>query len=331
MSSKKKKSLLSWLLTEPSAYAIPSIRILDKALNILSKIFYIPIRIFLRIILGKRKREKSQFYQKLRFRLKISFSFYFFMFLYKIIRMLKLGNPLFVKIIVPKYNYKVYCPLTEDDYAHMTTREDDIIEKFQPKYAEIVVDVGAHYGRYTLIAAKRIGPKGKIISIEAYPKNFDMLNRNIKLNELENVITLNFAVSSNKSKVKLSIPAEKKSSHTIYSSIITSRAPTEKFIEVNGNTLDNLLPENRISVEEINYIKIDVEGAELEVLKGANDILSKSKDIALLIEIHDVGDEKTLYNPIMDLLNSYNFKKEFEKIYESGERHIIVRKQQLES
>ncbi len=56
-----------------------------------------------------------------------------------------LGNPSLVKISVPKYNYKVYRPLTEDDYAHMTTREDDIIEKFRPRDGEIVVDVGAHH------------------------------------------------------------------------------------------------------------------------------------------------------------------------------------------
>ena len=115
------------------------------------------------------------------------------MFLYKLIRILRLGNPSsLVKISVPKYNYKVYCPLTEDDYAHMTTREDDIIEKFQPRDGEIVVDVGAHYGRYTLIVAKRVGPKGKVIAIEADPKNFDMLNKNIKLNELsvEHVLSI---------------------------------------------------------------------------------------------------------------------------------------------
>src|SRR5215203_6133522 len=325
--SSKKKSLLSRLLAEPSAFAIPSMRILDKALIILSRVFYIIIRIFLRLILGKRKREKSQFYHKLHVRVNISFSFYFFMFLYKVVRMLRLGNPLLVKIYVPKYNYKVYCPLTEDDYNHMTIREDDIIENFQPKSEGIVVDVGAHYGRYTLIAAKRIGPKGKVIAIEADPKNFDMLNKNIKLNELEHIITLNYAASSNKSKVKLSIP-EKKSGHTIYSSIISSRASTVKFIEVNANTLDNLLHENGISLEEVNWIKIDVEGAELEVVKGATNILSKSMDISLLIEIHDVGNGKTLYEPIIDLLNDYNFKKEFEKIYESGERHLIVRKRQ---
>jgi FkbM family methyltransferase len=331
LSSKKKLLLLSsWLLAEPSAYAIPSIRILDRALVILSRVLYIAIRIFLRIILGKRKRGKSQFYHRLGVLINISFSFYFFMFFYKVIRILRIGNPSLVKIIVPKYNYKVYCHLTEDDYAHMTTREDDIIEKFQPKSGGIVVDVGAHYGRYTLIAAKRIGPKGKVIAIEADPKNFDMLNKNIKLNELskENVIALNYAASSIKSTVKLSIP-DKKPGQTIYSSIISNRAPTEKFIEVNANTLDNLLQENKIPVEQVNWIKIDVEGAELEVLKGANDIFSKSKDISLLIEIHNIENGKTLYEPIMDLLNNYNFKKEFEKVYESGERHLIVSKQQL--
>jgi FkbM family methyltransferase len=209
----------------------------------------------------------------------------------------------------------------------MTTREDDIIEKFQPKSGGIVVDVGAHYGRYTLIAAKRIGPKGKVISIEADPNNFDMLNNNIKLNELskENVIALNYAVSSIKSIVKLSIP-DKKPGQTIYSSIISNRAPTEKFIEVNANTLDNILQENKIPVEHVNWIKIDVEGAELEVLKGATNVLSKSRDISLLIEIHNIDDGKTLYEPIIDLLNNYNFKKEFEKIYESEERHLIIRK-----
>ncbi len=326
--SSKKKSLLSRLLAEPSAYAIPSIRILDRVLIILSRVFYIAIRIFLRLILGKRKREKSQFYHKLSVRLNISFSFYFFMFLYKIISILRLGSPSLVKIIVPKYNYKVYCPLTEDDYSHMTIREDDIIEKFQPKDGGIVVDVGAHYGRYTLIAARRIGFKGKVIAIEADPKNFDMLDKNIKLNGLENVITLNYAASSNKSKVKLSIP-EKKSGHTIYSSIMPGRSPTEMFIEVNANTVDTILNESGISIDQINWIKIDVEGAELEVLKGATNVLSKSKDISLLIEIHNIEDGKTLYEPIMALLNNYNFEKEFEKIYESGERHIIVRKQQL--
>ena len=322
----KIKKLTNWLFEGPVANTIPSLHALDKVMNLFIKIIYIIFRILFMITLGKKRRENSQFYNKLRYRLNISFSFYFFMFLYKVIGILRLGNPSLVKIYVPKYNYKVYCYLTEDDYNHMTIREDDIIENFQPKSEGIVVDVGAHYGRYTLIAAKRIGPKGKVIAIEADPKNFDMLNKNIKLNKLEHVITLNFAATSNKSKVKLSIP-EKKSGHTIYSSIIPDRSPTEKFIEVNANTLDNLLDEKGISIEEVNWIKIDVEGAELEVLKGATNVLSKNKDISLLIEIHNIENGKNLYRPIMDLLVNYNFKKEFEKIHSTGERHLIVSKQ----
>ena len=222
----EKRTILSWLVAEPSAYAIPSIRIIDRILIILSRIFYGIIRIFLKIILGKSKREKTKFYHRLSVcvHYKISFSFYFFMVIYKIIKKLKLGNQSVVKIIVPKYNYRVCCPLSEDDFVHMTSREDDIIEKFQPRDGDIVVDVGAHYGRYTLIAAERVGPTGKIIAIEADPNNFDMLKNNFKLNKLskENVIPLNYAASSSKSKVKLYTP-EQESDYTIYNTIIANR------------------------------------------------------------------------------------------------------------
>ena len=64
-------------------------------------------------------------------------------------------------------------------------------------------------------------------------------------------------------------------------------------------------------------------GSELEVLKGAHNILSKSKDIALLIEIHNISEGNNFYEDIMNLLKIYNFKKEFEKIHVTGERHII--------
>jgi FkbM family methyltransferase len=156
-----------------------------------------------------------------------------------------------------------------------------------------------------------------------------MLNRNIKLNQLTNVIPLNYAVYSKETKIKLYLP-EEESGNTIYNTIISDRARNEeKFVDVNANTLDYLLQSKGIKQEEVNWIKIDVEGAEFEVLKGATNILSKSRDIALLIEIHNLRDSTNLYRPIVDFLKSYNFKIEFEKSHEGGENHIIVRKQQL--
>ena len=94
---------------------------------------------------------------------------------------------------------------------------------------------------------------------------------------------------------------------------------------VHLNTLDNLLIKQH-GISEVNWMKIDVEGAELEVLKGAHNILSNSKRIKLLIEIHDVN---KLYKPIVEILNSHNFKIIFEKDGPKdriGSKHIIAEK-----
>jgi hypothetical protein len=89
--------------------------------------------------------------------------------------------------------------------------------------------------------------------------------------------------------------------------------------------LDYLLQINQIREEKVNWIKIDVEGAEFEVLKGATNVLSKSKDIALLMELHG---PPNVYRPkVQEFLNLYNFKIELEKSYEeNGSMHIIVQK-----
>jgi FkbM family methyltransferase len=147
-----------------------------------------------------------------------------------------------------------------------------------------------------------------------------MLNRNIKLNQLTNVIPLNYAVYSKETKIKLYLP-EVESGYTIYNTIMSNRARTEdKFVEVSANTLDYILQSKEIT--DVNWIKIDVEGAEFEVLKGAHNVLSNGKNISLLIEVHG----KDTYEPIIKSLRSYNFKIDFEKTYENGEKHIIALK-----
>jgi FkbM family methyltransferase len=253
------------------------------------------------------------------------------MFLYKVIRTLRLGNSSLIKINVPKYNYKVYCPATELDYSHMTTREEDILEHFQPKEGDTVVDVGAHLGRYALISSNRVGKEGQVIAIEANPTVFAKLNKNLELNQVTNTTSLNYAVYSEKTTMKLFLLDESNDTYHAGNTIIRDRynliTPTEeKSIEINANTLDNILTSIGIKVEDINWIKIDVEGAEYEVLKGAHNILSKSKDITILIEVHHLDEKKNLFEDIMELLCSYGFKLKFEKIHDGGERHIIINK-----
>jgi FkbM family methyltransferase len=300
--------LRSWLLKETKG-----VKTLDKCVLYSLKVIYLGLRILLRIVLGKKRRD----------RIFIEQGFDFNTFLYKVFKILRIGNSMLLKISVPKYDYKFYCRINREDLVFMTNHEDDIIEHFTPKQGDIVVDIGAHMGRYTIISSKRVGTNGKVVAIEAHPGNFEMLNRNIKLNQLTNVIPLNYAVYSKETKIKLYLP-EEDSGFTIYNTIMSNRAGTEdKFVEVNANTLDCLLQLNQIREEEVNWVKIDVEGAEFEVLKGATNVLTKSKDIALLIEIHGPDN----YRPILNFLSLYNFKIDFEKSNKNGDwRHIVVRK-----
>lgn len=94
-------------------------------------------------------------------------------------------------------------PLNKNDFTALTIREDKIIERFSPEQGSIVIDIGAHFGRYTIIASKRVGPNGKVIAIEADPGNFEILNKNIKLNKLNNITSLNCASYSKEAKLKL--------------------------------------------------------------------------------------------------------------------------------
>jgi FkbM family methyltransferase len=300
------RGLNSWLLKETKG-----VRTLDKGILYFLKIAYLSLRILLRVALGRRRRD----------RIFIERGFDFNTFLYRVFKVLGIGNSMLLRIHVPKYDYKFYCRINNrEDLVFMTNHEDDIIEHFTPKEGDIVVDIGAHMGRYTIISSKRVGANGKVVAIEADPSNFEMLKSNIKLNQLTNVTPLNYAVYSKETKIKLYLP-EVESGYTIYNTIISNRARTEdKFVEVNANTLDYFLQLEGIT--DVNWIKIDVEGAEFEVLKGAHNVLSNSKNISLLIEVHG----KNTYEPIIESLRSYNFKIDFEKTYENGEKHIIALK-----
>jgi FkbM family methyltransferase len=303
-------NLILWFIKNSEGMTI-----FDKCILFFLKIIYLGLRILLRLALGKKRRDR--FYVKR--------GLDFGVFWYKTFKFLRPGNSTLLKFKVPKYDYEFYCRINKDDFKIMTIHEDDIIKRFTPKEGDIVIDIGAHIGLYTIISSKRVGANGKVVAIEAHPGNFEMLNSNIKLNQLTNVIPLNYAVHSKETKVKLYLPSGE-SGFTKYNTIMPNWINAqEKFVEVNANTLDYLLQLNEIRQEEVNWIKIDVEGAEFEVLKGATNVLSKSKDIAILMELHG---PPHVYRPkVEEFVNLYNFKIEFEKSYEeNGSMHIIMQK-----
>ena len=286
-------------------------RFVDKLILLLLRTTYFGIRLSLRLVVGRRLRDKFFVQHGLDFPT----------FTYKLLKKIGLDKAFLLLINMPKQGYKFFCRINRDDFLFMTNHENEIMKYFIPNEGENVVDVGAHIGLYSLIAAKRVGSSGKVIAIEPDPENFKILKKNILLNQLTNVEPLECAVYSAKEKLKLFLP-ELDQGRTIFNTVMQDRAGmSSNFLEVEANTLDNILSE--YSMHRVNYLKIDVEGAELEVLKGAVNTLSSNKDITLIIEIH--GTE--IYQAIVDYLEARKLRIIYQKSNEKGDwRHIIAKK-----
>lgn len=120
---------------------------------------------------------------------------------------------------------------------------------FKPRKGEVVVDVGAQVGRYSIITSKLVQKEGKVIAVEPEPLNFKLLEENIKLHKAENVIPVKCALVDTEGYIKLWL-GKTPGWHSIV--IIDSKAKfTGDFINVRCMTLDNLLgqlnPTNRLA------------------------------------------------------------------------------------
>jgi len=142
----------------------------------------------------------------------------------------------------------------------------------------VVLDIGANIGYHTLISSKLVGNIGKVYSFEPEPHNFKLLLKNIEVNEFKNIIPINKALSNNIGTTKLFLDTQSDGKH----SLSEKNVNTNKFIEVGKITLDNFyksLSENR----RIDFLKIDVEGAEGLVIEGGEKLL-KENDIMIIME-----------------------------------------------
>jgi FkbM family methyltransferase len=271
------------------------------------------LRLLFRLLLGRERRNKIRFLRK--FYLK-SPSYTLIAGLYRLLD--RKDDIRLLKIHVPRYRYQYFCRIGKGDF--LPGHEEHILARFDPKEGDTVIDIGAHIGRYTITSSKQVGDSGKVVAIEADPDNFQLLKRNIALNNLTNVLPLNYAVFSTRTRIKL----YQQSASAKYNSLMLTRATkSEKYVEVEADTLDSILELN--AVNQVNWIKIDVEGAEFEVLKGSTKTLS-NENVSLFIEIHNIEDPRH-YDNVVDFLKYHNYEITFEQRYEdSGESHVIFRK-----
>ncbi len=158
-------------------------------------------------------------------------------------------------------------------------KEHNIFEKFitEIKNSNSFLDIGAGIGMFSLFA-KRINPKIKVWSIEPHPVIFKVLKKNLNHNKLYGVNTLNKAIMSQTGTIEFYIPTGNDFSYATYNKNILEEKNIP-FTSVNIESSD-LKVETKL---DFDVIKIDVEGAELEVLKGVQEKVTNCK--FLFIEI----------------------------------------------
>ena len=143
-----------------------------------------------------------------------------------------------------------------------------------------VVDVGAHVGYYTLLAAKLVGNTGKVYAFEPEQSNHAILLKNISTNGYDNVVATPMAVSDQTGISTLYITALDNGRHSVYHHGLPERGSAT----VETTTLDTFLESE--GWPHIDLIKVDVEGAEVAVLDGMTQLMGKSLDLKLIIEFN---------------------------------------------
>jgi FkbM family methyltransferase len=166
------------------------------------------------------------------------------------------------------------------------------------KQGMTVIDIGAHIGYYTLLLAKCVGPSGRVFSFEPHPGNFDLLRENVQLNKLVQVQVLNQAVFSRAGEITISIPDEQPNSGNGSVCLDTG---VQQF-RVSAVSLDAFCKEFMVRPD---ILKMDVEGAEYEVLKGAQGVLAQFRP-KLLIELHHF-DGNLAAHPVPDLVSGWGY------------------------
>jgi FkbM family methyltransferase len=167
-----------------------------------------------------------------------------------------------------------------------------------PKAGEIIVDVGASIGAFSIRSSLIVGHNGNVIAIEPEPRSFIILKSNIKINEIKNIQALNIALSNKESKsilyVRKDIP--------YWSSLKSSMVDFNSVRGVRTTTLDKLFKE--LGLQRIDLLKIDTQGSEREIIEGSIGLLKNGKIRKLEIEIHDNKDIKYISNILK--MNKYN-------------------------
>ena len=158
------------------------------------------------------------------------------------------------------------CTLYLDPLDSLGIMKNGCFERFETqiikqlvKEGDVVVDVGANIGYYTIILSKIVGKSGKVYAFEPDVSNFQILTKNVMINDCTNVELVQKAVTESTGMVDLYLNDINLGGHRIHPTLSGTRN-----VEVSAISLESYFPDN----QTIDFLKMDIEGAEFQAMKG---------------------------------------------------------------
>ena len=152
------------------------------------------------------------------------------------------------------------------------------------KQGMFALDIGAHHGLYTLLASKLVGPSGKVFAFEPSPRERKQLVRNVRINLCSNVHIEPYALGKESAHDNLYlVEGGEDGCNSLRPPAVQSETRT---VPVEVVTLDAIAA--KLGLTKVDFMKLDVEGAELDVLKGALGLLQNVPRPVLLVEVYDI-------------------------------------------
>lgn len=170
---------------------------------------------------------------------------------------------------------------------------------------KVVYDIGANVGIMTLFFARAVGATGSVVAFEPHPYSFQRLSRNVGVNRLRNVRLVKKGAGEASAMLVMYQPSRHLSGATLDGER-AARFGEGRLLDftVEIDTLDNMI--EALFLPAPDFVKIDVEGFEEQVLKGALRTIERHRP-AFFVEIHRLADETPTTAKVIEILKAYGY------------------------
>ncbi len=156
----------------------------------------------------------------------------------------------------------------------------------------MLVDIGANLGLYTVVSMHHLDPGGRIVAFEPHPQTYEILQKNVAANQnngqaCPRVYTFNLAATPESSRLELRLNPENRGDNRMYHGTYQGKLEEWDTMPVECRPVDDVLAE--LGIEEVNFVKIDIQGYEQKAISGFQKTLARSQNVILLSEFWPKG------------------------------------------